>query len=75
MYIKKGDKVRITEFCLTPNLRGLVGQVMRKPQNNHFIVKFPRDSQLYILADNEVEVITEDHSFPPAAIIRLKDGQ
>ena len=55
MDIKKGDTVRVTERCLTPNLRGLVGKVVRKPRNNHFIVKFPRDGQLYIFGGNEVE--------------------
>jgi len=55
MDIKKGTIVRVTELCLTPNLRGLVGKVVRKPRNNHFIVKFPRDSQLYIFGENEVE--------------------
>lgn len=57
MNIKRGDKVRVTELCLTPYLRGLVGQVIQKPRNNHFIVKFPKDSQLYIFGDNEVESI------------------
>jgi len=55
MPIKKGDIVRITELCLTPNLRGLVGRVVRKPRNNHYIVKFPKDSQLYIFRGYEVE--------------------
>ena len=55
MEIQKGDTVKITELCLTPNLRGLVGKVVRKPRNNHYIVKFPRDSQLYIFGSNEVE--------------------
>ena len=55
MEIQKGDTVRITELCITPNLRGLVGKVVRKPRNNHYIVKFPRDGQLYIFGGNEVE--------------------
>ena len=55
MIIKKGDMLRVTELCMTPNLRGLTGKVVRKPRNNHYIVKFPRDSQLYIFGDNEVE--------------------
>ncbi len=55
MNIKKGDMIRVTKLCLTPNLRGSVGQVVRKPRNNHFIVKFPRDGQLYIFGGNEVE--------------------
>ena len=57
MEIKKGDIVRVTEFCLTPNLRGLLGKVVRKPRNNHFIIKFPGDSRLYIFGDKEVETI------------------
>ncbi len=55
MTIKKGDIVRVTGLCITPNLQGLVGRVVRKPRNNHYIVKFPRDSQLYIFSGNEVE--------------------
>ena len=54
MTIKKGDIARVTELCMTPNLRGLVGKVVRKPRNNHYIVKFPGDSQLYIFSGNEV---------------------
>ncbi len=55
MTIQKGDMVRVTERCLTPNLRGLVGKVVRKPRNNRYIIKFPRDSQLYIFEGKEVE--------------------
>jgi len=55
MEIKKGDTIKVTELCFTPNLRGLVGKVVRKPRNNHFIVKFSRDSQLYIFSGNEIE--------------------
>lgn len=55
MNIKKGDMLRVTELCMTPNLRGLVGKVVRKPRNNHYIVKFLGDGQLYIFGDNEVE--------------------
>ena len=56
MSIKRGDMIRVTGLCATPNLRGLVGQVVRKPRNNHFIVKFPGDGQLYIFASNEVRI-------------------
>lgn len=55
MDIKRGTIVRMTELCLTPNLRELVSKVVRKPRNNHFIVKFPKDSQLYIFDGNEVD--------------------
>lgn len=55
MEVKRGDKVRVTELCVTPNLRGAVGKVIRKPRNNHYIVKFPKDSQLYIFDGKEVE--------------------
>ena len=57
MNIKKGDTVRVTEFCFTPDLRGRIGKVMRNPRNNHFIVKFPKDGQLYIFGGNEVSGI------------------
>ena len=55
--IKKGDMVRITEHGLTPNLRGEVGKVVRKPTNNHYIVKFEGDSNLYIFDEEEVESV------------------
>lgn len=55
MAIIKGDIVRVTELCRTPGLRGLVGKVVKKPRNNHLVVKFPKDSQLYIFSDREVE--------------------
>ena len=54
MIIKKDDMVRITELCMTPNLRGLVGRVVRRPRNNHYIVKFPGDGQLYIFGSAEI---------------------
>ncbi len=55
MTIQKGDMVRVTKLCMTPNLQGLVGKVVRKPRNKHYIVKFPRDGQLYIFGEDEVE--------------------
>ena len=54
MSIQKGDTIIVTELCLTPELRGLVGKVVREPKNNHYIVKFPRDSRLYIFSEKEV---------------------
>ncbi len=55
--IKRGDMVRITEQGLTPNLRGEIGKVVRVPTNNHYIVKFKGDSNLYIFGEKEVEVL------------------
>ena len=46
---------------MTPDLRGAVGKVARKPGNNHYIVKFPQDSQLYIFSSNEVEKRERDY--------------
>ena len=54
MPIQKGDTVTVTKLCVTPNLRGLVGKVAQKPRNNHYIVKFSGDSQLYIFSEKEV---------------------
>ena len=62
MSIQKGDTVRITELCVTPNLRGLVGKVTQKPRNNHYIVKFPRDGKLYIFGEKEVQRDTKNGS-------------
>ena len=57
MAIQKGGTVLITELCLTPNLRGLRGKVVRKPRNGHYIVKFPFDGQLYIFNEREVSEV------------------
>ena len=54
--IKKGDMVRITKYGMTPNLRGEIGEVVRKPTNNHYIVKFRGDGNLYIFGEKEVEI-------------------
>lgn len=59
MKIQKGDVVTITDLCITPHLKGLIGKVMRKPSNNHYIIKFTGDSRLYIFEDKEVKNETE----------------
>jgi len=59
MAIQKGDMVLITELCITPNLRGMFGKVVRKPRNNHYIVKFTGDGQLYIFSEKEVKTKDE----------------
>jgi hypothetical protein len=57
--IQKGSFVEITAECSTPKLWGLVGVVVRVPRNDHYIVKFKRDSNIYIFASKEVKEILQ----------------
>ena len=56
MIIQKGSLVQIVR-CATPMLNGLVGKVVRKPRNSHYIVKFVGDGQLYIFSDTEIKEV------------------
>lgn len=57
--MKKDDMVMVTELCVTRSLWGLVGKIVRKPRNKHYIVKFPRDIQLYIFSESELVSLKE----------------